>query len=55
MAINALNLDGGSDFVVKFGIPVTILIEMAVDTMHPFVDVDRRHVYRFFKFFRVGV
>ena len=44
MAIDALDFDRCSDFTVELGIPVAVLIKVAIDTVHPFFGVDIHQV-----------
>src|SRR5262249_8406870 len=40
VAVDALDLDGGADLAVELGVAVTVLNEMAVDTVHALFQVD---------------
>ena len=46
MAIDALDFDRRTDLAVEFGVPMSILIEVAIDTVHPAFGVDVHEVYR---------
>ena len=46
MAIDTLDFNGRPNFAVEFGVAMTILIEMAVGTVHATFHVDVHHVHR---------
>ena len=46
MAIDALDLDSRAHFAIEFCVPVSVLIEVAVDAVHPLFHVDIHHMNR---------
>ena len=45
VAVDALDLDGRADFAVELGVAVDVLDEMAIDAVHPFLEVDVEQVH----------
>ena len=46
MAVDALDFHGGPDFLVKLGVAVAVLDEMAIDAVHAFFEMDIEQVHR---------
>ena len=46
MAIDALNLDCRPHLAVELGVAVVVLVEVAVDAVHPFLQMDVHQVHR---------
>src|SRR6266446_971784 len=53
MAIHAVDLDGVARLAVEFAVAVTVLLEVAVHTMHPLFKVDVLEVYRLLELLRI--
>ena len=53
VAIDAIDFDGIARFSVEFAVAVTVLLEVAVDAVHPFFQMDVLEVHRLPEF--VGI
>ncbi len=53
MAIDAIELDRGARFAVKFSVAVAVLLEMAIHALHALFQMNVRKVRGLFEFLRV--
>src|ERR1700731_4636188 len=53
VAIHAIELNGSTRLAVQFSSPMTILLEVAVQALHSFFQVDIRKVDGFVEFLRI--
>ena len=55
MAVDAIDLDGVPRFAVQFAVPVIILLEMAVGTVHALFKMNILQMHRLLKFVVIAI
>ena len=53
VAIDAIDFDGGARLAVEFAVAVAVLLEMAVDALHAFFQMNVREMHGFLEFFGI--